>query len=111
MVNDTATTFDQLPDASQRPAIGLEAVRNGPLLKGLQKALPLLRSQVRRASWPASVPEDIDPRGRSVAKSLRPSAYGPQTDPESLRDFCMGEPTGSEQPASFQATLFELFLS
>ncbi len=94
-------------DAQERPPIRVKARLQRPFFENRQHALPLLNTQAGgTAGNGARVQAGYV--AMMLAELVRPFADGHPTNPQSACNICMGELSGLEQPAGFQASFFPL---
>ena len=94
-------------DAQERPTVGVKARLEGTLLEDRQHALPLLSAQ---AGWAAGHGAGVQAGqvALMLAEVSSPFADGHPTDAHAAGDVGLGELSGLEQPAGFQASFFTL---
>ena len=94
-------------DAPERPPIRVKARLQRPFFESRQHALPLLNTQAGRAPWDRACLQ-AGHIALVLAELSSPCADGHPTDAQPAGDVGVGELSGLEQPASFQASFFEL---
>jgi hypothetical protein len=94
-------------DAQERPPIGLKASLESAVLEDRQHALPLLNVQARGPTGNGTGVQ-AGHVALMLADALSPFADGHPTDAQPAGDVGVGELSGLEQPAGFQASFFEL---
>ena len=94
-------------DAPERPPIRVKARLQRPFFESRQHALPLLNTQAGRAPWDRACLQ-AGHIALVLAELVRPCADGHPTHPQSAGNIGMGELSGLEQPAGFQASFFPL---
>jgi hypothetical protein len=98
---------DHRTDAPERPPIRVKASFQSTFCEDRQHALPLLNTQ---AGWTAGNGARVqaDHVALMLAELLSPFADSHPTDAQSAGDVGVGELSGLEQPAGFQASCFTL---
>jgi hypothetical protein len=94
-------------DAQERPPIRVKARFQCPFFENRQHALPLLNTQ---AGWTAGNGACVQADRVAVVlpELSSPRAHSHPTDAQSAGDVGVGEWSGLEQPAGFQASCFTL---
>jgi hypothetical protein len=95
------------PDAQECPPIRLNASLESAFLENRQYALPLLDVQTGRSAGHGARVQ-AGHVALTLAELLSPFADGHPTDAKSAGDVGVGESSGLEKPAGFQAAFFEL---
>jgi hypothetical protein len=94
-------------DAQERPPICLKASLESAVLEDRQHTLPLRNVQSRGPAGNGTCVQ-AGHVALMLADALSPFADGHPTDAQPAGDVGVGELSGLEQPAGFQASFFEL---